>query len=75
MSKGTVARHLLVFQRPHVDKMNQYLYMKGYYLVMVNVPIHISDNRTKYITFQIYSSDFNPVKQFSRKGNIDDTDQ
>lgn len=83
MSKGTVAKRLLAFKRSHVDKMGQYLHMKGYYLVIVNAPIHIFDNRTKHSMFPgyryaylpFYYSDFNPIKQFSRKGNIDDTDQ
>jgi hypothetical protein len=50
MNNGTVTGHYVSFLKATMDDMDQYPHMKGYYLVMDNVPIQTSEGITKYIT-------------------------
>ncbi|KAG1490465.1 hypothetical protein G6F45_010876 [Rhizopus arrhizus] len=71
-SKGTVKGHYVSFLKATMDEMDQYLHMKGHYLVMNNAPIHTSEDIAKYIEsrgyhcvyLSSYSPEPNPIEQF-----------
>ncbi|KAG1057423.1 hypothetical protein G6F43_000731 [Rhizopus delemar] len=65
-------KNLDLFLKTTLDGMDKHPHMKGHYIVMDNVPIHMHENIKKYIDYRGYkcvylptcSPELNPIEQF-----------
>ncbi|EIE86653.1 hypothetical protein RO3G_11364 [Rhizopus delemar RA 99-880] len=72
ISSGTVTGHYISFLKTTLDGMDKHPHMKGHYIVMDNVPIHMHENIKKHIDYRGYkcvylptcSPELNPIEQF-----------